>query len=353
MNASISNHRSSPAFSKWQRIDPIVTLLLLAPIISEVLSGSTRITTMFVLIPEIGIWGGGTLIIRYLARRWHKGWLSIFLMGLALAIAEECIIQQTSLAPLVGVDPSHVYARALGVNWLYLLWALGYESIWVVMIPIQLTELIFPTQGDDPWIGKRGLIITSVFFVLASLNAWYFWTQMFVPQFFPASAYQPPLATIVIALAAIMALVFIALIRRTQQKMEQDTAWSTPCPWLVGLATFGFGLFWFLLILVAYGAVPTIPAAVPIIISLTVAAMAFLLLKSWSNRSGWQDAHRLAPVFGIVLATGLGGFIVLTMNVVFTMSDALLVDRVGQVTFNVVAILLLILLSRRLQFRPK
>ena len=88
--------------TRWQKTAPVITLLLLAPIISEVLSGSTRISTIFVLIPEIAVWGCGTLIIRYLARRWHKDWISIFLMGLALSIAEECVVQQTPSRHLSG-----------------------------------------------------------------------------------------------------------------------------------------------------------------------------------------------------------------------------------------------------------
>jgi hypothetical protein len=36
----------------------IWTLLILAPVISEVLSGSTRLSILFVLIPEVMVWGG-------------------------------------------------------------------------------------------------------------------------------------------------------------------------------------------------------------------------------------------------------------------------------------------------------
>jgi hypothetical protein len=50
--------------SRWQHIGPIVALLLLAPLISEVLYGATRVSVIFVLIPEILTWGCGTLLIR-------------------------------------------------------------------------------------------------------------------------------------------------------------------------------------------------------------------------------------------------------------------------------------------------
>jgi hypothetical protein len=57
------------------------------------------------------------------------------------------------------------------VNWPYLLWALGYESLWAVALPILLV---------------RGFVIAAVIFVLAGLLRWYGWTQVFVPQNFPA-----------------------------------------------------------------------------------------------------------------------------------------------------------------------
>jgi hypothetical protein len=50
---------SSPPLSRWQRLAPVVTLLILAPVVAEVLSGATRLSFIFVLIPEIMVWGCG------------------------------------------------------------------------------------------------------------------------------------------------------------------------------------------------------------------------------------------------------------------------------------------------------
>src|SRR6478752_6101226 len=78
---------------------PIWTLLVLAPVIAEVLSGATRLSILFVLVPEIMVWGGGALLARELVRRWRAGTVSLLCLGLALSMAEEFIIQQTSIAP--------------------------------------------------------------------------------------------------------------------------------------------------------------------------------------------------------------------------------------------------------------
>jgi hypothetical protein len=53
--------------------------------------------------------------------------------ALALAIAEECLIQQTSLAPMFIRLKGETYARAFGVNYVYFLWALVYEAVFVVI----------------------------------------------------------------------------------------------------------------------------------------------------------------------------------------------------------------------------
>ena len=92
---------ASPRVSIWSRAAPGLSLMILAPLLAEILPGATRFSAIFVLPIEICVWGGGALFIRYAVRRWRLGWRNMLLLALALAVAEECIIQQTSLAPLV------------------------------------------------------------------------------------------------------------------------------------------------------------------------------------------------------------------------------------------------------------
>ena len=121
-----------PQTSIWSKAAPGLSLMLLAPLLAEILPGATRLSAIFVLPIEICMWGGGALFIRYAVRRWQLGWRNMLLLALALAIAEECLIQQTSLAPLVIQIKGQVYARAFCVNYVYLLWALVYEAVFVV-----------------------------------------------------------------------------------------------------------------------------------------------------------------------------------------------------------------------------
>src|SRR5215469_1155102 len=103
-----------------RQVAPVVTLLILAPVIAEVLFGSTPLTRLVFLIPQIGAYGCGALIIRALVRYQGKSWTAILLLGVAYALAEECVILQTSLYPIFA-NPQHIYGRVLGVNWIYLL----------------------------------------------------------------------------------------------------------------------------------------------------------------------------------------------------------------------------------------
>ena len=315
--------------SGWQRAGPIITLILLPAVIAELLFGAIRITTLFALIPATGAWGCGALLIRDIIRRGGRGWASLGLMAAALAVAEECVIQQTSFTPLVGVDPNHVYGRAFGVNWVYLLWAVGYESVWAVIIPILLAELLFPNRREAPWLRRRGLTIASFVFLGASFVAWYFWTQIFVPQFFPESAYVVPLTHAAAAFAAIGLLVAAAISLRPVRKLRPSQ--SVQRPWLAGVAGFIVGTLWFTLVLLAFGAAPSVPPAIPLVSGIAAGSVSLVAVHVWNKRFGWGDVNVLALIMGAVTACMLTGFLVLYG------SGAPPIDFVGKVVLNVLA----------------
>jgi hypothetical protein len=95
--------------------------MLLAPFVGEVLNGATRVSFIFAFIPQILVWGCGALVARELVQRWRGGWTSIVLLGLALSIAGEVLILQTSVAPIPWLQMLSipVYDRISGVNWLW------------------------------------------------------------------------------------------------------------------------------------------------------------------------------------------------------------------------------------------
>ncbi len=338
-----SGVQTTPTLTRWQRAAPAVALLLLSPIVVNVLFGAIRITFILAVLPAAGAWGLGTLIIRDLVRRRRQGWTAILLLGVALAIAEECVFLQTSLLPLIGVDPNHVYGRAFGVNWPYLLWALGYESVWAVALPILLVEWMYSERRNGPWMGRKGLAIASVVFVVAGLVRWYGWTQVFVPQNFPQWAHQPSPFTIAAALAAIGMLVVSGLNAQSSSGPVRSASGAAPRPWLVGIAALVVGLAWFVLLFLAYGAAPTLPVGVPLLAGVGLAGVAILMANRWIHRPGWRDLHSLALASGALLASMSAGFLVLKGG------GASPIDFVGKALLNGIAILGLIHLGMKFQ----
>jgi hypothetical protein len=308
-----------------------------------VLSGSTRLSAIFALIPEILLWGCGALIIREIARRRGLGWTSLLLMGLALALAEEFIIQQTSIAPLPWLGFGPIWGRAWGVNWLYLLFMLGYESVWVVLVPIQLTELIFHERRAEPWLRLRGLIAAALGFLLGSLLAWYAWIKRVRPMVFHAPPYEPPRLTILMGLLAIVLLVVASLKMRSRRP---QTPRSAPAPWRVGVITLALGLPWYGIIILVFAPnskLHALPFWIPMIGGIAWAGMIFSLIRRWSFAMGWRDMHRYALTFGAMLVPMIGGFA--------GSRSWRRIDLMGKAVLDVIAVLVLIALGRAIEKR--
>ncbi len=153
----------------------MLALLLLAPSIPELLTGSTPITRL-VTDPlgfavgfglDIGLYGTGALLIREFSIAYRRGWASILLLGAAYGIAEEGFAVHTfferSGSP-VGTFGS--YGHAWGVNWL---WALGltiFHATYSIALPILLTYLWFPASKEERWL-DRGLVVVVAVVYLA------------------------------------------------------------------------------------------------------------------------------------------------------------------------------------------
>jgi hypothetical protein len=317
---------------------PIWTLLILAPIISEVLSGSTRLSILFVLIPEIMVWGGGALLCREFIRRWRAGATSLLLLGLALSIAEEFIIQQTSIAPLPFPGASGDYARLWGVNWIYFLFMLGFESVWVVLIPVQVTELIFPDRREKPWLGNRGLIATCGAFLVGCRIAWYGWTQQARPRLH-AAPYHPPSSAILTGIAAIAILIYMAWLFREYGHLSQIKSRLPAKPWLIALKTLIFGAAWFGLIGLVFVPQPSLPVWAPMTAGVAWAILSFTVVRYWSAAYGWRDVHRWGISFGAVV-----GCMVLGDSSLVGWSR---IDLIAKFAFQVAAIAGLLLLRRK------
>jgi hypothetical protein len=294
--------------TRWQRLAPAFVLVVLAPLVAEVLSGATRLSFIFAFVPEVMVWGVGALIIRELAVRWRSGWSSVLLMGLGLSVAEEFVIQQTSIAPLPWLATAAVYGRLWGVNWVYFLFMLGYESVWVVLVPTLLVRLIFPQRRDEPWLRPRGWVWLAGFFLLGSFMAWYAWTQRARPMVFHVPKYQPPAITILAGVLTIVLLFLAAYRLRSRADLARTVSGRAPSPWIVGLGTLVMGFPWYVLIGLVFVPRMGLPLWIPLVGGCVWALLSYLLVRHWAGLPGWQEMHEWALVFAAILVCMVAGF---------------------------------------------
>jgi hypothetical protein len=123
---------------------------------------------------QIGLYGGGAILICEMVRRWGGGWPSILLLGAAYGAIEEGLLEPSWFTPALRTHP---YGVALGVFWTYAAWNIGYHAVFSIAIPILLTELAFPAWRDKPWLGRTGMsVLGAVYAVNAAAIGLLWWT---------------------------------------------------------------------------------------------------------------------------------------------------------------------------------
>lgn len=327
------------------RIAPIIVLVLLSPLVGEVLSGATKLSYLFAYLPEVMMWGCGTLLIREIVRRWGGNWTAMLPMGLALSIVEEFIVQQTSLAPLPWLGSTPMYGRVWGVNWAYFLFMLAFESVTITLVPVQIVELIYPERREEPWLRTRGLVIASAIFALGAFLAWFLWVRIARIQVFHVPDYKPPILTLVIGLIAIAVLVLISRWLSGPGKLSPSASQQALSPWLVLPATLLLGFPWYLLMVLVFVPLPHPPALwIPVAASIAWAATTIFLLRRWTGAANWGEMHEWAFSFGVLLVCMTAGFL--------GSSLWLKMDIMFKAVLNVLAVAGMLALLRRICQSP-
>jgi hypothetical protein len=332
--------------SRRGRLAPVAALVFLAPVIAELLFGIVRLSNLWLLLPEMGVYGLGAVIVRDVARRRGLGWNALLLFGLAFAVALEGVILQTSLTPqFFPPGGSASFGWAFGVQWLYLVAMVVYESVFAIVIPVQLGELLFPARRHEPWLARGELAAACAVFLVASVGVWWLWHHVGLPRYGP-SDYRVPPSAVGLALLGAVSLAAGALKLRPRPRRDPPAgrrAWS---PWLLGPLAFGFTLPWFILVALPFvdpRPLAGAPPLVPLGLGLAWAALAYLGVSYVSTGRAWHDSQRLALIFGALLASMLGGFL-------FVLAASPL-DQIGKLGFDLLAAVLLAYLAWRLRRR--
>ena len=152
---------------------PVFSLLVLAPVLGELVSGSAPPAEFFQpigLMILTALYGCGAVFIRELVRKWDKGWISVMLLGMAYGIFEEGVVIRSFFDPTwMDLGLLATYGRWAGVNWIWSVGLTVYHAVISISIPIILVELIFPKVREERWLGKTGFVLAGIIFFAVSL----------------------------------------------------------------------------------------------------------------------------------------------------------------------------------------
>lgn len=283
-----------------RRLAPVLVLFLLAPLVAEVLFGSTPVSNFGALLPIIPLYGGGALVIRELARRRAAVWWRIALLGAAFAVVEEGLALQSMFDPAL-FGAGGLGGRWIGVNWVWSEWTVGYHIIWSISVPILLAEMLFPARRREPWLGRVGVGVAGALYALGALALAAIFRLFVTPDF------RAPAVLMIGASLLVCALVALTLRLPSSPAEPAALTGQALSPWLVGLISFASTAAWFGLLhlpeALRSGAVVLAPMALGVILAAGIVA----LIRRWSASRGWNDAHRLALAFGAILTSTLYG----------------------------------------------
>jgi hypothetical protein len=203
-------------------------LVFLAPFVGEVLLGNTPLRLILGYLIVLPMYGFGALFIRELSRRSGRGWPTILILGVAYGVAEEGLADMSLFNPnFLGLHLLS-YGNLFGIGWPWWFFVLTLHAVWSIGVPIALAEALFARRGEYPWLGRKGLVISGVVFVLGVV----------LVHFVGGEGYQLSVGQLVLSLvlvALIAAVAFLVPTRRVTQAIDRR---QTPSPWLAGAAAF-------------------------------------------------------------------------------------------------------------------
>jgi hypothetical protein len=275
---------------------PVLALLLLAPSIPELLTGSTPISELIfnpvgflVGFPiDIALYGSGALLIREFVAKYHKGWASVLLLGAAYGIAEEGFEVHTFFQPSGSpVDALGSYGHLFGVNWLWALALTVFHATYSIALPILLTQLWFPKVKDARWLDRGAVGLLAVLFV----------GQVVIFGFLVG--HGPSLAALAFFVGVVALLVALAFWAPRYLLAVKPGRRTVRPRWLVLLGTVEFAAYCLVLVFSATQAIPAVGAAIFLVLA---NAGALFFIFRWV---GTEDLERSEFYFAVGMMTAL------------------------------------------------
>ncbi|WP_433128671.1 hypothetical protein ACQPWW_02410 [Micromonospora sp. CA-240977] len=284
-----------------RRLVPVVALLLLAPWAAECSWGGFAIDDFLPVLIVLGpMYGGAAILIRETARHLGAGWPTIVLLAAAFGVFQAGLVDQSLFNPDFLDDTQYADTRAaaeatlvpgLGFSLRQAFDYVGNHIVLTICAPIVLIESFLRADRRlQPWLGRPGLAVVGVFYVLGSLLIF---SDSSGRKDFLASPLQLASAT-----ALVLVLVAAALLPRWRRRHPRRVR-RAPHPLWVGL----------LVVLVRFGADLT-PGWPGMVIALSLAAVVGGLIAYWSSGSGWGQRHVLAAGSASVVSAAAFAYLV-------------------------------------------
>ncbi|MBM2614639.1 hypothetical protein JIG36_03600 [Actinoplanes sp. LDG1-06] len=280
---------------------PVLALLALAPWTAEcVWGGFTVVDWPFVVVILAPMYGGAAVGIREIARRTGGGWPAIVLLAAAFGFVQAGLVDQSLFNPAFLDDTQFASdAAAARATWVPGLdfsaqQAFAYVGGHVALsicAPIAIVE----TFGRrTPWLGRRGLAVIAVLYVLGSL--------LIFRDSYENGHFLPSSAQLLFTMVVVIALVAAALIRRrphiVRRRPPTESAAQMPTE-STGRHLETGGWMPHPLIVAVIAALPHLSGDLAqgwagLAIQVAVTGLVAVAVVRWSRRDTWGRAHVLA-----------------------------------------------------------
>jgi hypothetical protein len=321
------------------RIPPALVLLLLAPAIGELLSGSSppaEYFTPFSLTILTALYGGGALLAREIKIRWRKGVGSLLLLGASYGVIEEGVMVASWFNPnWPDLGMMAIFGRWLGVNWVWAVDLTIYHALVSITVPILLVELAYPERRGEPWLKGKWLPTIAILFTLDVLFGLFLFNRV-------TEYTSNPLH---ILLALIIASTFFIVAKRPRRAwaIKADRPVKRPLYYL--LYTFTGSIACIIVFYILPNLIP-IQGGPLLTIILGVTLILVLITKlrfDWKNST---DHHRLAICAGSLL-------ILILITPIQELDKSRTDNPRGMITVGLAAVALLLLLYWKIRRREK
>ncbi|HWM17199.1 MAG TPA: hypothetical protein VNP97_11485, partial [Microbacterium sp.] len=271
------------------------TLILLAPLCAELAFSAVGMPIMWVAFPFlIPMYGLGVLVVRDLVARAGGGWASLLVMGLVYELAEDGLGLQALTSPTL-YDAAEWGPRIFGFNLTYWETQVGYHAVFSVLIPVVLTDLIFPAHRGRPYLRNGGLIGTAIAAVIGIAMLKVVFTSTTDPGYF---APLPFLGGVIVVMFALSFMALRILPGRFPTRPTTSKR-SIPRPVIAGMIA-GVATLAFLSLLMPMTNPPDSPAigrGAFVLIPMTVAAIIGIgmavVIARWNASTQMTDMHRI------------------------------------------------------------